>query len=585
MELLVARPAAFCSSFHRRLCTVLLMQRQWWIAALAAMTVWPTVGHAENLAKEVKKAVERSTLDQPGTKAFHLRASLAPSFERDKESGRTGEVEIWWASPTQWKREVRSPEFHQIQIVDGAHDWQKNEGDYFPEWLRETAVELIKPVPQLDQVLDQVKAAEVRRMGPMTNINWTTTSGTADVKNILRSWVALQNSTGMLLYAGGFGWGGEFKDYESFHGRMIAQTVNVGSPQVTAKVKTLEDLREVPAGFFDATAKGGDPQPLQTLLLDEISLRRNLLPMKPLVWPPVQDGPLEGNVTTIVVVDRKGKVREIDSIMSENSSMNDTGRQAVEAMRFKPFLVGGAPVQVMSQITTPFKTTRPIGVEKFETARTYFESGRHLSFPAAGTGAPYLLRAEFEARGKSGGIEKGRYEDTWLSDTQWRREAWFANSHYVRSRNGEKTYQFAEGEDAAILRLVFKALEPIPAIDTFVESDWKIKRDTINSNRTVRVLAGYESPEGKLDPEQARGYWFDDTGLLVKAYFMGIETRRLEFGDFAGVKIARRIDVLRDEKMGMQIRVTEVSSAGPVPAKTFEVKGHEWTRAFTAEVR
>lgn len=138
----------------------------------------------------------------------------------------------------------------------------------------------------------------------------------------------------------------------------------------------------------------------------------------------------------------------------------------------------------------------------------------------------------------------------------------------MRSRNGEKTYQFAEGEAAGVLRLVFKALEPVPAIDTFVESDWKIKRDTINGNRTVRVLAGYESPEGKLDPEQATGYWFDDTGLLVKTYFMGIETRQLEFEDFAGVKIARRIDVLRDEKMGMRIRVTEVSSAGPVVTRS-----------------
>jgi hypothetical protein len=62
------------------------------------------------------------------------------------------------------------------------------------------------------------------------------------VHNILRSLVALQNSTGLLLYAGGLGWGAEFKDYTDFHGRMIARTVNVGSPQVTAKVTTLEDL-------------------------------------------------------------------------------------------------------------------------------------------------------------------------------------------------------------------------------------------------------------------------------------------------------------------------------------------------------
>jgi hypothetical protein len=70
----------------------------------------------------------------------------------------------------------------------------------------------------------------------------------------------------------------------------------------------------------------------------------------------------------------------------------------------------------------------------------------------------------------------------------------------------------------------------------------------------VRVLAGYESPEGNLDPEQARGYWFDDAGLLVKTFFNGIETRRSDFEEFAGVKTARRIDVLKDGKLAMGIR-------------------------------
>jgi hypothetical protein len=561
------------------------MRSQWLITGFATLALWPASGHAENLVKEVKKAVEHSTLDQPGTKPFHLKAELAPSFERDKASGRTGKIEIWWASPTQWRREVRSSEFHQIEIVDGARDWQKNEGDYFPEWLRETAIELVKPVPPLDQVLEQVKTAEVGHMGPMTDIRWITTTGTADVKNMIRSSISLQESSGLLSYGGGFGWNGEFKDYRSFHGRMIARTVNVGSPQVTARVTVLEDLGEVPAGFFDASAKGGDEQPLQTVLLDEISLRKNLLPMEPPAWPAVQDGSMQGNVTTIIVVDRIGTVREITSVMSENGAMNETGTRAVMAMRFKPFLVNGVPVQAVSQVTTPFKTTRPAGGEPFDSAETYFERGRHTSFPAAGSGPPYILHAEFVAKAKSGTDEKGRYEDTWLSETQWRREAWFANSHYVRSRNGDKTYQLAEGDEAVLLRLVFKALEPIPAIDTFTESDWKIRRDTVNGARTVRVLAGYESPEGKLDPEQARGYWFDDTGLLVKTYFKGIETRRSQFEDFNGIKVARQIDVLRDNKLGMRIRVTELSPAESLPAETFEVSQHEWIRAFTDEVR
>jgi hypothetical protein len=244
------------------------MARKWWAIVFAATLIGPTLGHAENLVKEVKKAVERSTLDQAGTKPFHLKATLAPSFDRDNASGLTGEVEIWWASPTKWTRELRAPDFHEIEIVDGVKDWQKSEGDYLPEWLRETAVELINPVPPINEVLEKVKTAEVRHLMGQTNIGWVTNTGTAEVRNILRSYVALRDSTGLLLYAGGFGWGGEFKDYADFRGRMVARTVNVGTPQVTAKVTTLEDIADAPTGLFDADPKGGDTQRLRTVLID-----------------------------------------------------------------------------------------------------------------------------------------------------------------------------------------------------------------------------------------------------------------------------------------------------------------------------
>jgi hypothetical protein len=335
------------------------MSRQLWIALLAAILLSPVAACAENLSGAVKKAVEHITLDQPGTRPFHLKAVLGPSFARDKDSGRTGEVEIWWQSPTRWKREVRSPEFHRVEIVDGVRDWQKNEGDYYPEWLREIAVELIRPVPPLEEVLHQVKTAEVHRLMGQINVEWITNTGTAEVHNIKRSGVALRESTGQLLYAYGFGWGGGFKDYQNFHGRMVARSVSWGSPEVAAKVTTLEDLTAVSPDFFDTAAKGGDPQPLETELVDEVSLRKNLLPTESMAWPPVPDGTLEGNVTTEITVDREGKVRELGPVVSENSGVNDAGRQRILAMRFKPFLQNGVPVQVMSQITVPFKTVHP----------------------------------------------------------------------------------------------------------------------------------------------------------------------------------------------------------------------------------
>src|SRR5436305_587915 len=142
------------------------MHRQRRIAVLGVLSVLlmrPTFTCAENLAKEVKRAVDRSTLDQPGTKSFHLKAVVAPSFERDSQSGRTGEVEIWWVSPTQWKRDVRSADFHQIEFVDGGHDWQKNEGEYFPQWLQQTAVELISPIPPVEEEIEQANGAATKR--------------------------------------------------------------------------------------------------------------------------------------------------------------------------------------------------------------------------------------------------------------------------------------------------------------------------------------------------------------------------------------------------------------------------------------
>ncbi|HYL09738.1 MAG TPA: hypothetical protein VEU31_03290, partial [Candidatus Acidoferrales bacterium] len=371
----------------------------------------------------------------------------------------------------------------------------------------------------------------------------------------------------------------------SFHGRAVARTVSVGSPEVTAKVTELEDLRDIAPGFFDVEASGGSTVLLRTVVVEETSLRKNLLPMEPPLWPPLQDGPLEGAVTTNIVVDRTGIVREVGTIVANNPGVRAIARKAIEALRFKPYLQGGVAVQVVSRITMPFKTVRPAGVETFESAQTYFERGRRVCFPAAGSGPAYVLHAVFQAKVKAGTVENGQYVDTWKSDEEWRREASLGKSRYVRARHGEKRYQLAEGPDAPLLKLVLKAMEPIPAIDTFVESDWRIRRDSVDGVKTVRVLTGYENPDGTFDSDHARAYWFDETGRLLKTHFMGIETRRSEFEDFGGAEIAHQMKLLRNGGLAMLIHVTQVSPAGNVPANTFELRGHEWSRAFTDEVR
>jgi hypothetical protein len=556
---------------------------------LSAHYLAPKQAGAEDLASQVKKAVEKSTLDEPGTHPFHLKATYAPSFDRDKDSHRTGGVEIWWQSPTRWRREVRSPEFHQIAIVDGTTQWQKNEGDYFPDWLRELAEAIVRPVPMpMDVLSEHLRNAEVRRFAGQTSLNWEPLAGPEteqqDAQSNSKGYLALMDKTGLLLFTGGLSYGGLYHDFKDYHGRVIARTVASGSPEVTAKLSLLEDLVDPPNGFFDTNVPGGDEHPIETAVLSEADLRKDILSGKPLAWPPLADGPLEGVVWTEVVLDRTGKIREMSQPVADNPGVKDAAEQGFRAMQFQPILRNGIPVQAMGRLSASFKTVRPAGVETFDSARNYFERGRKASSIGAGAHSPYRLQGEFQTA-IAGQIETGRYEDTWISETEWKREAWIGASHLARSQIGEKHYVLSEGPESGLLRLVMTIVEPIPAADTMTESDWRIRRDTVEGTQAIRVFRGPEGPNGELEPGKSQGYWFDENGYLLKSYTMGFEIKPLASETYDGVEVARRIDLLKEGKLGLRFTVKEIGPTDTASAKTFLLKGHEWQRAFTAEVR
>jgi hypothetical protein len=223
--------------------------------------------------------------------------------------------------------------------------------------------------------------------------------------------------------------------------------------------------------------------------------------------------------------------------------------------------------------------------ETLGSAKTYFDQARKLGFPAAGTGPPYVLRADFTTRASSGQVETGTYTDTWESDSKWRREAVLGKSRFVRSRNGKKYYRLDEGPDAPVLQFVLTAMEPIPATESVDESEWKVKQETVDGKVEIRVARGRENRDGTPDPKQFEGYWFDETGQLIKTYLNGLETRRSKFDAFNGVLVARQVEVLHSGKVGMRMNVTALGPAGPVDSHIFVVKKHEWVPQYMSEAR
>jgi len=124
-------------------------------------------------------------------------------------------------------------------------------------------------------------------------------------------------------------------------------------------------------------------------------------------------------------------VRDIGIILSDSPALNNAAKEFVTGLRFKPFVVNGEPVQVISRITMPFKTVRPAGLETFDSARNYFENGRKITSPAFSGTQPYVLHATIQVYTQDGVIN-GQYTDTWKADGEWKREARIGQSYYAR---------------------------------------------------------------------------------------------------------------------------------------------------------
>jgi len=127
----------------------------------------------------------------------------------------------------------------------------------FLNGCEKTAVALFEPIPQLDQVREQMKTGEVRSLAGNTYASWMSFSTDGNIRKSIGCTVALNDKTGLLFYGGCLGWGALFKEYKDFHGRSVAGILTAGSPEITATVSILEGLKDVAPAFFEGCQANG----------------------------------------------------------------------------------------------------------------------------------------------------------------------------------------------------------------------------------------------------------------------------------------------------------------------------------------
>jgi hypothetical protein len=98
------------------------------------------------IGKLLERMIHRSTLVEPGSKPFYMKATISESANDKSEFN--GSVEEYWMSPTKWRREIKLRDFSQIRIVNGEMVYEENKGDYFPVHDEMLAKEIVDPLPQ-----------------------------------------------------------------------------------------------------------------------------------------------------------------------------------------------------------------------------------------------------------------------------------------------------------------------------------------------------------------------------------------------------------------------------------------------------
>jgi len=301
------------------------------------------------LGDAIEQSLTKCSLTYGDVRPFHIR--IAISEPENAESPYQGTVEEWWVSKDKWRREVTDKAgLHQTVVVNNGAPTEKDEGDYFPLWLRSFVFAAFDPVPDIEsfrrsgQSIEQITLPNGARSAPSVRLQFKIGTGE-------RATDAFANisfdSEGRLSFYLTPRYSMEFHDYRNFKGKQIPREF-VDSPEpgtrLVGKVVSLEDVVTNDVLF----------QPLPTSDVRFRSIEVSSQQMESftaaepqIAWPPVRSGNTSGHLAMYVSIDGQGKVREAWPLNSDNAGLEDPARDQVRKWEIKaPVDNAGKPLQI-----------------------------------------------------------------------------------------------------------------------------------------------------------------------------------------------------------------------------------------------
>jgi hypothetical protein len=507
----------------------------------------------------VRRAAELSTLTQPGAQPFHLKLTTQDTTMRNPEYN--AEIEFWWEAPDRWRRAVKSPAFTQTAIRNGGRYYESNTAtDYLPYWLEELIRSVVDPIPV--DALTKVDADEGR---PGCE-NWEVTHGSGTEKFVSYASMCFNpDGTVQEIFAQPIGL--ELGAYRQFGDKRIARQLKVwpgDRSEVSATVTVLEPLEKehfesntANSGVFDVSDDTGLASRVRFVSVEESALTApDSLERPALTWPSSYTFPLDGVIAVTIQIDRTGNIRESPSAISKNQRINSGALAQIKTWKFKPYLVDGAPVEVVTTLHVPFHMKyEPLGANGKEFPPISFDEHikhyRALSDLRVEGSKPFRLRASFVLSGD----QAGKYDETWRSASEWTRQVELGGIVLRETRIGGNTttsFNGGAGVRPKMQAIIIATQDLLPEQRTFQEADWgnsAVPENNVypssggNSGEPVLIRAARGAVDANNHPTSGQAYWFDSDGLLRASFAGGTSVVNSEFAPWNLKQVPHRIEL------------------------------------------
>jgi hypothetical protein len=314
------------------------------------------------LGDAVGAAIDISNITADGARPFHLRVSITEPENPD--SPYHGTIEEWWISTTQWRREISNKEgMRQTIVVTGGQKTERDEGDYFPLWLRNFVSAIFAPIPnpvswkQDGANIDQITMPNGAQSYP--TVRAQSKIGTGDRATDAFSNVSFDGN-GRLQFFGSPRYSMEFHNYKAFGNKQFPrQFVDDPEPgtKLVADVQVLEDEAKSTPGDDRYSPLNTNDDFFEPALANSLQMETLTADNPPIVWPAVRSGNLHGHLAMYISADREGNVREAWPLNSDNAGLNDPAREQVRKWKLKPAVdKSGKRVQVDGGLGFVFDT-------------------------------------------------------------------------------------------------------------------------------------------------------------------------------------------------------------------------------------